>query len=373
MLPRTHVPYPLILMKLRMLHRWAAFAPLATVLALVPGAVADEPPFDHAPAVQRDQATTDAITRGLERLAKTQNPNGSWNCAIGYKLNQDYRPEKLGSHVGATGIAGMAFLANGHVPGRGKYGEVVSKAVDYLLKCVEPSGYITDNASRMYSHAFAGLFLGEVYGMTRRTDVKDRLDSVVNLMVAAQKQNNSGAWRYDPVSKDADLSLTVCQLQMLRAAMHAGIRVPRTTIDRAQQYVNACMYRRRSDDVRFYYQDQGGSRTTYALTAAGIVSLYSSGKYDAKELRPAVNTLWRLHDEQAFGSFSYFYGHYYGVQAFYQDGRYWNQFWPRLRGEIVTQQQSNGGWVDRVDPIYATGMATLILSIPNGYLPIFQR
>jgi hypothetical protein len=338
----------------------------------MPGAGADEP-FDKGPAVPRDAATVTAIERGLAQLAKTQNPNGSWNCGIGYKLNQSYRSDHVGSHVGATGIAGMAFLANGHVPGRGKYGAVVSRAVDYLLGRVEQSGYITDNGSRMYSHAFAGLFLGEVYGMTKRTDVKKKLNSIVNLMVAAQKQNNNHAWRYDPVSKDADLSLTVCQLQMLRAAMHAGIKVPRSTIEKAQAYVNACMYRRRADDVRFYYQDQGGSRTTYALTSAGIVSLYSSGVYDAKELRPAVNTLWRLKGEQSFGSFSYFYGHYYGVQAFYQDGRYWNQFWPNLRRDIVKQQQSNGGWVDRVDPTYATAMATLILSIPNGYLPIFQR
>ncbi|MHC5020776.1 MAG: prenyltransferase/squalene oxidase repeat-containing protein [Planctomycetota bacterium] len=363
-------------MHLRTATRFAVFAPVAAVLTLGlggPGADADEPPFANQPAVQRDEATTKAIKAGLEQLAKTQNANGSWNCRIGYKLNQTYRGDKVGSHVGATGVAGMAFLANGHVPGRGKYGDVVSRAVGYILERTEPSGYITDNQSRMYSHAFAGLFLAEVYGMTQRTDVKLKLNAVVELMVQAQKQNASGAWRYDPISKDADLSLTVCQLQMLRAAMHAGIRVPKGTIDRAQRYVNACMYKRRADDVRFYYQDQGGSRTTYALTAAGIVSLYSSGAYEAKELRPAVNTLWRLKEEQPFGSFSYFYGHYYGVQAFYQDGRYWNQFWPHLRKSIVQQQQSNGGWVDRVDPTYATAMATLILSIPNGYLPIFQR
>jgi hypothetical protein len=359
-------------MRLRLTARLVAFAPLAVALACIPGAVADEP-FDHTPLVQRDAAAMKAVERGLERLAKIQNANGSWNCHVGYKLNQTYRTERLGSHVGTTGIAGMAFLANGHVPGRGKYGEVVAKAVDYIVNSTESSGYITDNQSRMYSHAFAGLFLAEAYGMTQDTRVKKKLNAVVNLMVAAQKQNKNGAWRYDPVSKDADLSLTVCQLQMLRAAMHAGIRVPKSCIEKAQQYVTSCMYRRRADDVRFYYQDQGGSRTTYALTSAGIVSLYSSGVYEAKELRPAVNTLWRLQNEQSFGSFSYFYGHYYGVQAFYQDGRYWNQFWPNLRRTIVKQQQTNGGWVDRVDPTYATAMATLILSIPNGYLPIFQR
>ena len=41
-------------------------------------------------------------------------------------------------------------------------------------------------------------------------------------------------------------------------------------------------------------------------------------------------------------------------------------------------QQSNGAWIDEVGGFnkdknaYATGMACLILSIPRGYLPIFQ-
>ena len=59
-----------------------------------------------------------AVEKGLRYLARTQRPDGSWFCKIGYKLNYEYRPTGEGSHVGVTALAGMAFLANGHLPGR---------------------------------------------------------------------------------------------------------------------------------------------------------------------------------------------------------------------------------------------------------------
>jgi hypothetical protein len=356
--------------------------PAAAVLAslgLAPRAIGDEPrDTARAPLIERDAAADAAVERGLEWLRQQQNADGSWNCAVGYKLNRSYKTERLGSHVGASGLAGMAFLANGHVPGRGRYGAVVGRCVDYLLSRVNESGYITDNHSRMYSHAFAGLFLAEVYGMTHRADIREALKRVVNLLVAAQQQNEHGGWRYDPVSKDADLSITVCQLQLLRAAHHAGIRVPVETVRNAQVYVNRCMQESPDGEKRFFYQDTPGSRYTYALTAAGIVSLYSSGDWNHRELRRSVDLLWQIHEggegeDEPYGSFSYFYGHYYGVQAFYQDGRYWTRFFRDLRKEIVANQLPDGSWRDHVDPAYATAMGCVILSIPNGYLPIFQR
>jgi hypothetical protein len=141
--------------------------------------------------------------------------------------------------------------------------------------------------------------------------------------------------------------------------------------------VTNCIQPGHDGQMRFHYQDTPGSRSTYALTSAGVVSLYSSGDYDHKQLRPSVDLLFAMletgGDAEPYGSFSYFYGHYYGVQAFYQDGRYWTRFFRGIRDEILENQQTDGSWIDRVDRTYATAMACLILSIPNGYLPIFQR
>ncbi|MHC4597364.1 MAG: prenyltransferase/squalene oxidase repeat-containing protein, partial [Planctomycetota bacterium] len=153
-----------------------------------------------------------AIDKGLAYLASRQGEEGAWENKIGYKLNYDYWGTGDGNHVGVTALAGMAFLANGHLPTRGKYARNVRKALDFVLACVDPNnGFITYKQTRMYSHAFAALFLAEIYGMTPRADLKAKLRLIVDLLVHCQ--NKQGGWRYLPFADDADISLTVSQLQ----------------------------------------------------------------------------------------------------------------------------------------------------------------
>ncbi|MHC4607568.1 MAG: prenyltransferase/squalene oxidase repeat-containing protein, partial [Planctomycetota bacterium] len=147
-----------------------------------------------------------AVRDGLAFLASQQRPNGSWTCRIGYKLYENYHGRD-GEHVGTTALACMAFVSAGHTPGRGKYGDVVRRGLRYILECVRAEdGYVTANGTRMYSHAFATLFLAEIYGMSPRRDVKTKLKRAVALLVAAQ--NKEGGWRYSPMPVDADLSVT---------------------------------------------------------------------------------------------------------------------------------------------------------------------
>ena len=176
-----------------------------------------------------------AVERGLEWLAAHQNADGSWTAKIGFKLNSEYRETSEGGHVGVTALAGTAFLAGGHAPERGEHSETLTKALDYVLSGVQEDGYITLNGSRMYSHAFATLFLAEVCGMTHRADVRTKLQKAVDFIV--ETQNQEGGWRYVPFSPESDMSIVVCQAMALRAARNIGIRVPRSTIDRAVEYV----------------------------------------------------------------------------------------------------------------------------------------
>ena len=76
----------------------------------------------------------------------------------------------------------------------------------------------------MYSHAFATLFLAEVYGMVEREDVKRTLQRSVDLIV--DSQNAEGGWRYKPFARESDMSITVCQVLALRSARNVGIHVP---------------------------------------------------------------------------------------------------------------------------------------------------
>ena len=67
-------------------------------------------------------------------------------------------------------------MSAGHLPGRGKYGENVKKAVEFVLNNSQESGLLAADNSHgvMYSHGFAALFLAEIYGMTGDEDVKEK-------------------------------------------------------------------------------------------------------------------------------------------------------------------------------------------------------
>ena len=60
-----------------------------------------------------------SVDRGLKFLASRQDRAGYWSQDIGFKLNSDYEVERASApHVGVTALAGIAFLAGGHLPER---------------------------------------------------------------------------------------------------------------------------------------------------------------------------------------------------------------------------------------------------------------
>lgn len=308
-------------------------------------------------------ATQQAINRGLEFLAANQHEDGAFGSG-------QYR-----KNVAVTALAGMAFLTAGNTPGRGKYGKNVAKTVDFLLARTDPSGYINVKESEshgpMYGHGFATLFLAEVYGMTHRADVRDKLKLAVNLIV--NTQNREGGWRYLPVRKEADLSVTVCQIMALRAARNAGIYVPKNTVDLCVSYVRKC----RNPDGGFKYQLINNSPSLWPRSAAGLVALYSAGIYEGREIDGGLKYLMQyLPQGEVFrNEYNYFYGHYYAVQAMWHaGGSYWNRWYPAIRDELQSRQSPDGSWSDiQICTEYGTAMACIVLQMPNNYLPIFQR
>lgn len=326
-------------------------------------------------AVRSDDKTPpkviSAVERGLDWLAKKQNENGSWTCRIGCKLNETYIGNEVNDNIAASALAGLSFMAQGSTPNRGKYGKNVAKALDFILGCVRDSdGYITKHGSRMYEHAFATLFLAEIYGMSQREDVKTKLKKAVNLI--NQSQNKEGGWRYQPAPIDADISVTVTTLQALRAARNVGISIPKEIIDKAMKYIHTAA----NPNGSFKYQLTGDARTSPALTAAGVVALMSAGEYDSKQVENGLRYLSLKIPTPVNNQYPYhyFYGHYYICQAMYQGGeKYWNHYSPIMYRDVLNAQKPDGRWEDDVGPAYATAMATLILQITSEYLPIFHR
>jgi prenyltransferase beta subunit len=347
---------------------------VASVVAFVICArpVLAEPQIDRSTeAAAKELITTEtqqAIDGGLAYLAARQdNRDGSFGSMASSRRR-----------VAVTALAGMAFLSSGNTPGRGKYGAHVQRAVDFLLSRVQPNGFIFDEGNTghgpMYDHGFATLFLAEVYGMTKTPRVRDGLQRAVQLII--NSQNKEGGWRYEPDSKDADLSVTICQVMALRAARNSGIFVPKETIDRCIEYVRKCQ----TIEGGFRYQLSTTWQVTFGLTAAGVVALYSAGVYEGKSIESGLRYLERFRPGMALRQPSnhYFYSHYYAVQAMWHaGGDRWKQWYPEVRDELLQfpYHTSSGGWRDpsAYGDEYATAMALIILQTPNNYLPIFQR
>lgn len=305
-----------------------------------------------------------AIDRGLSWLAAKQRDDGSFGSGGGF-----------GRNVAVTALSGMALLSSGSTPGRGPFGSQVNRAVDFVLSVSKPNGFLhvkeQESYGPMYGHGFATLFLAEVYGMTPRPGVREKLERAVRLIV--QTQNSEGGWRYQPEPKEADISATVCQIMALRAARNAGLHVPKETVDRCTEYVKKCQ----NSDGGFRYQLVRRGESAFPRSAAGIVALHSAGQYQGKEIDRGLDYLRRFapHGQMARYEGHFFYGHYYAAQAMWRaGGETWDDWYPAIRDMLLRDQLPDGAWTDSTVCIeYGTAMALIILQMPNNYLPIFQR
>jgi hypothetical protein len=367
------------------LHRFGislfAICVICEICGSTSSVLAADPPTGSRAAVaaQPNQVRGDEITanqrrsveKGLAWLADHQSPDGSFGGPTG-------------AHAAVTALAGLAFMEDGNLPSRGKYGDNVSHCLKYILESCQESGLIaSDPQSPMYGHGFATLFLGEVYGMTGDDTVKEKLQKAIGLIEHCQstQPGNAGGWRYQPVPYDADISVTICQVMALRAARDAGIKVEKDTIDNAIRYVRSCQ----NPDGGFSYMARmgGGGGSGFARSAAGVASLYYAGIFEGNDLERGLKYIKQFqpglpaqhvgpNGEQMDMEGHYYYGNYYAVQAmFLAGGDYWAHWYPAIRDQLISRQSPDGNWSGDFSEDYATSMALIILQMPNRYLPVY--
>jgi hypothetical protein len=312
-----------------------------------------------------------AIERGLAYLVKNQSRAGSWSARTGYGG---------GYPAAMTALAGLALMAAGNTPTEGRYAVNVRRAVDYCVGCANRNGLIarTDQAASrpMYGHGFSMLFLSEAYGAEHDPELQRRIRRVLERAVrlTSRSQSRDGGWLYTPDANGDEGSVTITQIQALRSARNAGIKVPKSTIDRAVEYIAKCA--NADGGISYSLRSRGSSRP--AITAAAVATLYNAGEYDHPV---ALKSLDYLKKHLAGGKSSRlwaghaFYTLLYASQAMYlSSDENWRGFFPERRDSLLEQQKDDGSWMgDHVGEVYGTAVALLVLQLPYSYLPILQR
>ncbi len=352
--------------------------------------IGDEIPEKYRPTVEK----------GLQYLVKQQFKNGHWGA------NGDQYP------VSMTGLAGIALLMEGSTIREGKYASNIRRAVDWCMErsmkgnnrdgLIGNPDHPTETGRYMYGHGFATLFLALAYGdeddRERREKMKDILTRAVKYTGLAQ--STQGGWFYTSKADGHDQdegSVTITQIQPLRACRNAGIPVPKQVVKKGYDYL------KNSTTARggvVYSLGRGGMGAPAggerpALTAAAIACLFSAGEYKDELVKkwfkycqtaiPIGGGGVRIgHDE---------YTHLYYAQALYilgDDGwekmfgatpaeqrLTWSAYRKDMFDRLVQTQNSDGSWPGgggfSVGPVYSTAIYTIMMQLDKGAVPFFQR
>ncbi len=356
-------------------HRRRFASRRATMLALCAGATLGSAVPLRAAADRVD----DALERAIEYLVKQQKDDGSITDA--------------GNPHAMTALALLAQAAVGRTPDvPGSVGEPVRRALAYLLdeRRQRDNGYFGHDGSRMYGHGIVSLTLAELLGMgvDDETDrrIRQRLEKAIALILWAQDRkdandrDNFGGWRYEPDSRDSDLSVTIWQLMALRSARVAGLDVPTAAIEKAVAYLRRTwkVDNRGRERIGGACAYQPNRQPSWASAAAGLLAMQVCGLYDAPEVAGSAD--WLRAQPLDWQREFFLYGTYYYAQGMYQRGGEYAEHARRSVEEaLLPRQQANGSWraphgqEHSAGSVYGTSMAVLSLAVKYHYLPIYQR
>jgi hypothetical protein len=349
--------------------------------------------FVHVPnPAQADEIPEkyrDTVHKGLEYLAKHQVKDGHWEG-------------DEGKHpVAMTGLVGLALLLDGGTEGRDgrqqmivperKYSAHIRKAVDWLMAKSQIgrdglifSEHASESARYMEGHGLAVLFLAGASRDERDRARQERLTDVLTRAVKyiSKAQSTQGGWYLTSKVEGHDFDAilpTVIQIQALQAAENAGIPVPRTTINDAQEYLKVAL-RKLEEEAK-----PGQKRIRLTDTAAALACCFSqssmeiNGKRGVAEVKDELlnkcikdcQTEIPMGREVKFGRDEL--THYYYAQAANNLGESWTGYRTAIFDHLQSTQNKDGSWPAGdgicVGPVYATALWCTVLQLDRRNHP----
>jgi len=324
--------------------------------------------------------TEAAVSRGLIWLSKQQKLDGSW------ELDGNMR-----SKIAGTGIALLPYLAAGYThkaivkeenrKWAGRFPQQVEAGLKFLIG--KQTRFGDFGGDTMYEQAIAAMALSEAYGMTADKHLQAPAQAAIDYIQTSQ--NSGGGWRYFP-GQIGDMSVTGWQVQALKSAYLAGLRVRKDVLNRASRFLDFCAGGNPSGST-YGYLDKNPTPT---MTAVGLLSrLYLGWGPRNPALIAGVDVLKKLppredaNDKRPMDIYYY----YYATQVvFFYGGPEWHVFWnPRMRSWLLDSQvigdgPKSGSWSpdgtltsSEGGRVLMTSLVLLTLEVYYRHLPLYQR
>ena len=239
----------------------------------------------------------------------------------------------------------------------------------------------------MHGQGFATLALAEAYGMfgvsdtalrEYRVQLSECLKAAIKCIEDAQTQ--TGGWGYLPRDAFHEGSVTITEIQALRACRNSGFDVNTQVIEAALKYIRDSQWLEGESMAQYggFRYHLSDNRVTFALTAAAVSTFNAIGKYDTQAINRGIDYMIRNDPFTRGKEERYkFYARFYASQAYYQHRSadlFWRSFYPQLIDLLETTQGEEGEYSSGLyGESYGTAFTALTLAIPFGYLPIFQR
>ena len=198
----------------------------------------------HAGAKVTSDQVNSAIQKAREFLINQQRPDGSW-----------------GGHAGESALVFMTLAYMGEHPNR----EVMSKAMDHLLKCDVDKDF---GGRQGYGVPIRVMGLSYIHnkllGEKRELVRKHMLADLLRIRVG---QAANGGWRYTLSGNSWDFSVSQWPILAMREASLVGVEFPSDCLLKARDLY----YSKQNEDGGWSYQS-GGSYGS--MSAAGLASVY---------------------------------------------------------------------------------------------------
>lgn len=347
-------------------------------------------PFAANLSLADEKSDMAAVTeKALVWLSKQQRNDGSFEVAGGQ------------NPTAMTGLAGMAFLMEGSTIKEGKYSSQIKKATEWYMKRSQANGLLGNPSSPMeagrymYGHGFGLMFLACVYGEEEDEKRRKELEKVITKAVefSGKAQTDRGGWGYVSATEGGGFdegSVTITQLQGIRAARNAGIVVPKSIIDKSIDYLKKSTT---PDGGVIYSLAHGGAAVGAgrpALTAAAVACSFAQGEYKSDLAKKWLKYCQKNIRFGQFGGGHDHYQTYYFAQAVYvlgddgwekifneKNGIKWSEFKKPLFASIAKEQNAEGGFNGGsswgAGSVFTASVYLMILQLENNTLPIYMR